>query len=72
LVDTIKKYFSDFTVDYQPDFRQTIAESWPENINDDYAFKDWHWQHKYDLDAMVKDMLKNLYPKYHKEEFLNF
>ncbi len=70
LATAIQQYLPDFSIDYQPDFRQAIAESWPESINDAYAFKDWHWHHKYDLDAMVRDMLQNLSNKYPKEESL--
>jgi len=64
LAAAIRQYIPGFTIDYQPDFRQAIAESWPESIDDRMAFKDWHWHHKYDLDSMVKDMLKNLEKKY--------
>lgn len=65
LANAIKAYLPEFEIDYQTDFRQAIAESWPESIDDRMAFKDWHWHHKYDLDAMVKDMLDNLSQKYH-------
>ncbi len=71
LAKAIQKYLPNFTIDYAPDFRQAIAESWPESINDSYAFRDWHWHHKYDLDAMVKDMLDNLSKKYPKEASLS-
>jgi nucleoside-diphosphate-sugar epimerase len=67
LAQAIQKYIPGFTIDYQPDFRQAIADSWPQSINDSFAFKDWYWHHKYDLDAMVKDMLQNLSSKYSKE-----
>jgi len=70
IAKSIKQYIPEFTIDYKPDFRQEIAESWPESIDDRLAFKDWHWHHKYDLDALVSDMLKNLSVKYHKEEDL--
>jgi len=65
LAQAIQQYIPDFQIDYHPDFRQAIAESWPESIDDRMAFKDWHWHHKYDLDAMVKDMLDHLSQKYH-------
>ncbi len=71
LAKAIQKYLPNFTIDYAPDFRQAIAESWPESINDSYAFRDWHWHHKYDLDAIVKDMLDNLSKKYPKEASLS-
>ncbi|MCR9155138.1 MAG: NAD-dependent epimerase/dehydratase family protein [Bacteroidetes bacterium] len=42
------------------DERDAIAAGWPQSINDDYARKDWGWSPDYNLEAMVKDMLKNL------------
>ncbi len=68
LANEIKKHIPDFKISYKPDFRQEIANSWPESINDDWAFKDWHWHHKFDLETMTVDMLKNLSKKYNKEE----
>jgi nucleoside-diphosphate-sugar epimerase len=67
LANAIRQYIPGFTIDYKPDFRQDIADSWPQSINDGFAFKDWYWHHKYDLEAMVKDMLQNLSSKYSKE-----
>ena len=48
-----------FTIDCEPDFRQAIADSWPRSI-DDAPARDWGWQPRYDLEAMVDDMLHNL------------
>lgn len=56
----IQKYIPEFTIDYKPDYRQTIANSWPQSIDDSVARKDWGWKEDYDLDGMVKDMLVNL------------
>lgn len=56
----IKKHIPDFEIEYKPDFRQKIAESWTESIDDSEARKDWGWVHKYDLAGMVEDMLKNV------------
>ncbi len=67
LAQSIQKFLPDFRIDYKPDFRQTIAESWPESIDDSQAYKDWQWQHQYDLEMMVRDMLLHLSKKYHKE-----
>ena len=56
----IKKHIPEFTVTYEPDFRQKIADSWPASIDDAEARKDWGWKHEFDLETMTKDMLKNL------------
>lgn len=56
----IQKHIPDFTISYKPDFRQEIANSWPKSIDDSEAQKDWGWQEKYDLAALVNNMLKNL------------
>lgn len=56
----IQRYLPDFTIDYQPDFREQIARSWSESIDDTLARNDWAWQPDYDLDAMVRDMLENI------------
>ncbi|HUM47422.1 MAG TPA: NAD-dependent epimerase, partial [Chitinophagales bacterium] len=57
---SIKKVLHDFKIDYAPDFRQKIAESWPESIDDAVARADWGWKPEFDLDGMTKDMLKNI------------
>ncbi len=56
----IKKHISNFKISYQPDFRQEIADSWPQSIDDSFARKDWNWQHKFDLKTMTLEILKNL------------
>jgi nucleoside-diphosphate-sugar epimerase len=56
----IKKHIPDFKLDYQPDYRQSIADSWPQSIDDSVATKDWGWKPEYDLPKMTKDMLENL------------
>ena len=45
---------------YKPDYRQQIANSWPQSIDDTVARKDWGWKEEYNLEAMVKDMLLNV------------
>jgi nucleoside-diphosphate-sugar epimerase len=60
IADEIKKHIPNFTITYNPDFRQKIADSWPASIDDSEARKDWGWNHQYDLASMTKDMLEHL------------
>ena len=60
----IQKYIPGFETAYNPDHRQKIADSWPNSIDDTEARNDWGWKPAYDLDAMTKDMLVNLAPRY--------
>lgn len=63
----IRKHFPDFTVRYEPDFRQKIADSWPKRVDDAEARADWGWKPRFDLEAMTVDMLRNLERKYPKQ-----
>ena len=63
LAAEITKHIPNFTITYKPDFRQKIAESWPESIDDSAARKDWGWKHEYDLAAMVNIMLEEVKKK---------
>ena len=56
----IKKHIPSFKIDYKPDYRQQIASSWPESIDDSVATKDWGWKPEYDLEKMTADMFENL------------
>jgi len=56
----IKKHLPEMTIEYRPDARQAIADSWTETIDDSLAKTDWGWAPKYDMSAMTVDMLKNL------------
>lgn len=56
----IKKHIPEFTISYKPDYRQAIANSWPQSIDDSVARNDWGWKEEYDLNRMTKDMLDNL------------
>jgi nucleoside-diphosphate-sugar epimerase len=60
LVAEIKKHIPEFTCEYQPDFRQAIADSWPMTIDDSAAREEWGWKPSYDLAAMTADMLEKL------------
>lgn len=59
----IQKHIKDFSITYNPDFRQKIADSWPKSIDDSYARKDWGWKHNFDLSSMTKEMLEQLAAK---------
>lgn len=56
----IKKHIPDFEMTYKPDYRQEIANSWPQSIDDSVAAADWGWKPEYDLAKMTEDMLENL------------
>jgi nucleoside-diphosphate-sugar epimerase len=64
IFEEIKKHKPDFTISYNPDYRQKIADTWPNSIDDSRARTDWNWKHQYDLAAMVQDILEQL-PVYH-------
>ena len=60
LAEVIQKQMPSFKIDYEPDFRQKIANSWPGSINDENARTDWFWKNDFSLEDMVKDMLHNI------------
>lgn len=60
IANEIKKHIPSFSITCKPDFRQPIADSWPQSIDDTAARNDWGWNPKYDLKAMTSDMLHQL------------
>lgn len=62
LADAIRTELPEFKIDYAPDFRQAIADSWPASIDDTVARKDWGWKEQFDLLEMTRVMLKNVTP----------
>lgn len=64
LAAEIKRHIPGFEVTYEPDFRQAIADSWPESIDDSAAREEWGWKPDYDLKKMVEDMLQVLGKRY--------
>jgi len=56
----IQKHVPDFNIQYNPDFRQAIADSWPASIDDSAARHDWGWKPKFDLAKMTSEMIRQL------------
>ena len=63
IAEEIKRHIPNFEIDYSPDHRQAIANSWPKSIDDSIARTHWGWKHEYDLKEMTISMLKNLKEK---------
>ena len=57
LAEEIRKELPNFSINYEPDFRQAIADSWPNSIDETHAQNDWNWKHTFDLKAIVRTML---------------
>ena len=66
LAKVIAKYVKGFRIRYEPDFRQKIAESWPDNLDDTEARRKWNWKPKYTLDAMARDIIEKLRERMNK------
>jgi nucleoside-diphosphate-sugar epimerase len=60
IATTIEKHIPGFSIDYRPDYRQQIADSWPGSIDDQVARNDWGWKEEYDIERMTADMLKHI------------
>lgn len=56
----IQKQIPEFKISFNPDFRQAIADSWPNSIDDSVAKKDWGWSSQFDLPKMVSIMIENV------------
>jgi nucleoside-diphosphate-sugar epimerase len=62
IAQEIKRLIPGFNIEYEPDFRQTIAESWPESIDDRVAVSDWGWKPRFNLKNMTEDMIRHISP----------
>ena len=60
VAEEIRRRLPEFKIRYEPDGRQKIADSWPEEVDDSEARENWGWKHEYDLSAIVDDMLENM------------
>jgi len=60
LADSMRRHYPTLSMDYAPDFRQAIAASWPQRMDDAQARADWGWTPHYSLDAMVDDMVAHI------------
>lgn len=60
LAEAIKLHIKEFEIEYSPDFRQEIADSWPSSIDDSRAREDWGWDHRFDLEKMTSEMFNGL------------
>jgi len=64
LFDEIKKLYPKFEIEYNPDFRQAIADKWPKSIDDSQAQEDWGWKPRFNIKSMTSLMLEKLEEKY--------
>ena len=64
IFEKLNKINESFKIIYEPDYRQKIADSWPNSINDEYAKRDWNWMAEFDLDRTIDIMIKRLKTKY--------
>jgi len=60
IADSIRKHIPDFRVEYKPDYRQAIADTWPRSVDDSAARAEWGWSPDWDLPSMTADMLRKL------------
>jgi len=60
IAESIKKHIPSFEINYSIDYRNKIAETWPDSIADINANEDWNWNARFNLDEMTENMLENL------------
>lgn len=69
IAEEITKHIPDFSISYQPDFRQGIADSWPKSIDDSKARSDWGWKHNFTLEKMTWEILTHLSEMLETQDF---
>jgi len=60
----VPRCIPDFKIEYTPDFRQAIAETWPRSLDDSDSFNDWGWKYDITLDDLVRQTIRKIDPKY--------
>ena len=60
ITESIRAHYPEFSINYAPDFRQKIADSWPSSINDDCARNDWGWKASFGLAEMTAEIITKL------------
>ena len=60
LFESIKKHKKNFQIEYNHDYRQKIADTWPQSIDDSHARNDWGWKENFNLEEMTKEIILNL------------
>jgi nucleoside-diphosphate-sugar epimerase len=60
MAESIREELPDFQISYKPDYRQEIADTWPESIDDSKAREEWGWQHRFGLEEITREMLSRL------------
>ncbi len=60
----VQKLLPGSTVDFKPDFRQAIAESWPQSINDSESLRDWNWSYEISVSELAKKVYDGIDPRY--------
>jgi nucleoside-diphosphate-sugar epimerase len=68
VAEEIKKHYPNFDIEYKPDFRQQIADSWPRSIDDKIAQKDWGWKAEFDLAKIAETMIKDLKERFESQK----
>jgi nucleoside-diphosphate-sugar epimerase len=68
IINSINKHIPAFSCSFKPDYRQKIAESWPQSIDDSSAREDWGWSPAFNLDEMTKDMITKLREKENRHQ----